>query len=59
MVMLYEAAQSMLRSRKWAWLRLLAMKVARRRGTKMAIVALERRLTVILHRIWVDDAEFR
>jgi hypothetical protein len=35
------------------------MKVARRRGTKMAIVALERRLTVILDRIWVDDAEFR
>ncbi len=41
-VMLYEAAQSMLR-----------------RGMKKAIVALARRLAVIMHRIWVDGTEFR
>ncbi len=59
-VMLYEAAHIMLvRSTKWSWLRAWAMKIARRRGMKKAIVALARRLAVILHRIWVDGSEFR
>jgi transposase len=58
-VMLYEAAQSMLRSEKWSWLKAWAMQIARRRGMKKAIVALARRLAVILHRIWVDGTEFR
>src|SRR5512146_2459511 len=59
-VMLYEAAQSMLvRSTKWSWLKAWAMQIARRRGMKKAIVALARRLAVIMHRMWVDDAEFR
>jgi transposase len=58
--MLYEAAQSMLvHSKKWSWLKAWAMKVARRRGMKKAIVALARRLAVIMHRIWVDGTEFR
>jgi len=52
--MLYEAAQSMLlRSTKWSWLKAWAMQIARRRGMKKAIVALARRLAVIMHRIWV------
>jgi transposase len=59
-VMLYEAAQILLmRSTKWSWLKAWAMQVARRRGIKKAIVALARRLAVILHRIWVDGTEFR
>src|SRR5499425_2011648 len=58
-VMLYEAAQSMLHSKKWSWLKAWAMQIARRRGMKKAIVALARRLAVILHRIWVDGTEFR
>jgi transposase len=58
-VMLYEAAQSMLRSKKWSWLKAWAMQIARRRGMKKAIVALARRLAVILHRIWVDGTAFR
>jgi transposase len=59
-VMLYEAAQILLmRSTKWSWLRAWAMQIARRRGTKKAIVALARRLAVIMHRIWVDGTEFR
>jgi transposase len=58
--MLYEAAQSMLlRSAKWSWLKAWAMKIARRRGMKKAIVALARRLAVIMHRIWIDGTEFR
>jgi transposase len=59
-MMLYEAAQVMLlRSAKWSWLTAWAMKIARHRGMKKAIVALARRLAVIMHRIWVDGTEFR
>jgi len=59
-VMLYEAAQSMLtRTIKWSWLKAWAMKIARHRGIKKAIVALARRLAVIMHRIWVDGTEFQ
>ena len=58
--MLYEAAQTMLtRSAKWSWLKAWAMKIARHRGMKKAIVALARRMAVILHRLWVDGTEFR
>ena len=58
--MLYEAAHIMLvRLAKWSWLKAWAMKIARHRGMKKAIVALARRLAVILHRIWVDGSEFR
>jgi transposase len=57
--MLYEAAQTMLfRSAKWSWLKAWAMKIARHRGMKKAVVALARRLAVIMHRIWVDGTEF-
>jgi len=57
---LYEAAQSMLvHSTRWSWLKAWAMKIARHRGMKRAIVALARRLAVIMHRIWVDGTEFR
>jgi transposase len=59
-VMLFEAAQVMLtRTNKWSWLKAWAMQIARRRGMKKAIVALARRLAVIMHRIWADGTEFR
>ena len=59
-MMLYEAAQSMLvHSKKWSWLKAWAMQIARRRGMKKAIVALARRLAVIMHRIWVDGTQRR
>ncbi len=59
-MMLYEAAQiALVRSAKWSWLKAWAMKIARHRGMKKAIVALARRLAVIMHRIWVDGTEFR
>jgi transposase len=59
-MMLYEAAQVMLtRTNKWSWLKAWAMNIARHRGMKKAIVALARRLAVIMHRIWVDGTEFR
>ena len=59
-VMLYEAAQILLvRSAKCSWLKAWAMKIARHRGLKKAVVALARRLAVVMHRIWVDGTEFR
>ena len=50
--LLYEAAQVMLtRGQKWSWLKAWAMNIAKRRGQKKAIVALARRLAVIMHRM--------
>jgi transposase len=58
-MMLYEAAQSMLvRSTKWSWLKAWAMKIARHRGMRKAIVALARRSAVIMPRVWVGSTEF-
>lgn len=37
----------------------LGMQVARRRGGEKGIVALARRLAVILHRMWADGTQFR
>lgn len=36
-----------------------AVRVAHRQGSKRAKVALARKMTVILHRMWVDGTEFR
>lgn len=58
--LLYEAAQVLLtRVKKWSWLKAWAMNVAKRRGLRKAIVALARRLAVIMHRMWSDGTEFR
>lgn len=57
---LYEAAQAMLtRTHSWSWLKAWAMDLAKRRGRQKAIVALARRLAVILHRMWRDGTTFR
>ena len=57
---LYEAAQSMLtRTIKWSWLKAWGMKIARHRGMRRAIVAVARRMAVVMHRMWVDGTEFR
>jgi transposase len=40
---------------KWSW----PMNIAKRRGARKAIVALARRLAVIMQRIWSDGTEFR
>lgn len=58
--LLYEAAQVMLfRSQKWSWLKAWAMKVVRRCGAKKGIVALARRLAVVMHRMWLGGTTFR
>jgi transposase len=58
--MLYEAAHALLtRGAKWSWLKAWGVRVAQRRGMRRAIVAVARRLAVVLHRMWVDGSEFR
>ncbi len=56
---LCHAATVMMHRGRSTWLRTWAAQVARRRGTKRAMVALTRRIGVVLHRMWVDDTEFR
>ena len=57
---LFEAAQVMLtRTIRWSWLKAWGMKIARHRGMKRAIVAVARRMAVIMHRMWADGSEFR
>lgn len=57
--LLYEAAQVLLtRTQKWSWLKAWAMSVARRSGMRKAIVALARRVAVIMHRMWSNASDF-
>jgi transposase len=57
---LYEAANVMLtRASKFSSLKRWALEVAKRRGMRRAKVALARKLACVLHRMWVDDSDFR
>lgn len=56
---LCQAATVMMHRGRSTWPRTWAAQLARRRGTKCAMVALARRIGVILHRMWVDDTDFR
>jgi transposase len=56
---LYEAANVMLsRVTRFSSLKRWALDVAKRRGLKRAKVALARKLATVLHRMWVDGANF-
>lgn len=56
---LYEGAQALLCcSKRWSALRAWGMAIARRRGLPRAIVAVARKLAVILHRMWMDGTTF-
>jgi transposase len=57
---LYTAANAMLtRSSKWSSLKAWGMKLAKSRGHRRAVIAVARKLAVILHRMWIDDTQFR
>lgn len=56
---LYAAAQVHLtRSYQPSWLRDWALRVAERRGVKRAIIALARRMAVVLHRMLLDSTPY-
>ena len=57
---MYEAGQSLLfRGKSWSWLKAWGVRVAQRRGARRAVVAIARRLAIVLHRMWVDGTDFR
>lgn len=57
--LLYEAASSLLtRVQSWSTLKAWGMSLQRRAGKRRAVVAVARKLAVILHRMWVDGTEF-
>lgn len=57
---LYTAANAMMtRSSKWSSLKVWGMQLAKTRGHRRAVVAVARKLAVILHRMWLDDTQFR
>ena len=57
---LYTAANAMLtRSSRWSSLKAWGMQLAKKRGHRRAVTAVARKLAVILHRMWLDDTQFR
>jgi transposase len=57
---LFEAANVILRpSTRWSSMKAWAIKLAGRSGSRRAKVALARRMAVTLHRMWIDQEDFR
>lgn len=57
---LYVAANAMMtRSSRWSPLKAWGMQLAKTRGHRRAVIAVARKLAVILHRMWIDDTQFR
>jgi len=57
---LFEAAGVLLtRVPKWSALKAWGLRLAKRNGLRKAKVAVARKLAVILHRMWIDGAEFK
>jgi transposase len=58
--LLCEAANALLtRVSRWSWLKRWGLEVLKRRGKMRAQIAVARRLAVIMHRMWLDDTDFR
>ncbi len=55
---LYQAAHILLHHGRWSSLRAWAMRIAKRSSLKTAKVALARRLSVVMHRMWIDETDF-
>jgi transposase len=57
---LYVAAHSLLsRSAAWSSLKAWGVRLAKTRGHRRAVIAVARKLAVILHKMWIDGTEFR
>lgn len=57
---LYEAATSLLsKVQRMSAVKAWGMRVAKRRGFKRAGVAVARKLATIMHRMWIDETDFR
>lgn len=57
---LFEAAHSlMVNTRRWCSLEAWGIRIAKRSSMKNALVAVARKISVILHRMWCDGSDFR
>jgi len=57
---LYNAANALMtRSSKWSSLKAWGMQLAKTRGHRRAVIAVARKLAVILHQMWINDTKFR
>lgn len=52
------AAALILRTKRYCALKAWALKIAKRSSTKCAMIAVARKLAMILHRMWIDGTEF-
>jgi len=57
---LYIAAHSLvIRSDKWTYLKAWGVRLSKTKGHRRAVIAVARKLAVILHRMWIDNTDFR
>ena len=57
---LTEAASALLmRSRKWSSLKAWGVRLAKKVGMGKAVVAVARKLAIIMHRMWLTGESFR
>ena len=47
------------RSKQWCTVKAWGLRIAAKRGHKRAVVAVARKLAVIMHRMWLDGSAFR
>lgn len=56
---LYIAAHSVVvRSKEWSSLKAWGVRLMKTKGHRRAVIAVARKLAVILHKMWLDDTEF-
>ena len=57
---LYAAANALMsRSQRWSSLKAWGMRLQKTRGRRRALVAVARKLAVIMHRMWIDGTTFQ
>lgn len=57
---LYTAAHALItRSNRWCTLKAWGVRLAKTRGRRRAVIAVARKLAIILHHMWVDGTEFQ
>jgi len=57
---LYVAAHALItRNSEWSSLKAWGVKLMKTKGHRKATIAVARKLAVILHRMWIDDTDFR
>lgn len=49
----------LMRSIRWSGLKAWGVRLMKTKGRRRALVAVARKLAVVLHRIWVDGSDFR